>query len=43
MDSQRLSVHPLVLMGITEHYTRALYRDIANRKHVRVIGLIMGV
>lgn len=39
MDKSKISVHPLVVMSISDHYTRALYRQGAS---VKVIGVVLG-
>jgi hypothetical protein len=40
MDKSKISVHPLVVMSISDHYTRALYRQGSNS--VKVIGVVLG-
>jgi COP9 signalosome complex subunit 6 len=42
MDKQKIQVHPLVVMTISDHYTRALYRQPKDRP-IRVIGLVLGL
>jgi COP9 signalosome complex subunit 6 len=41
MDKSKISVHPLVVMSISDHYTRALYRQ-GKQNATRVIGLVLG-
>ena len=41
MDKQRIQVHPLVVMTISDHYTRALYRQHKDLP-TKVIGLVLG-
>ena len=41
MDKSKISVHPLVVMSISDHYTRALYRQ-GKQNTTRVIGLVLG-
>ena len=42
MDKQKIQVHPLVVMTISDHYTRALYRQYKSQP-TRVIGLVLGL
>lgn len=43
MDKQKISVHPIVVMSISDHYTRALYRQSKDKQHTtRVLGLVLG-
>lgn len=42
MDKQKIQVHPLVVMTISDHYTRALYRQHKNQP-TKVIGLVLGL
>ena len=41
MDSIKIYVHPLVVMSISDHYTRALYRQ-PKGKTVKVSGFVIG-
>ena len=41
MDSST-ALHPLVVMNMSDHYTRAQYRQKKKAGEIRVVGLILG-
>ena len=41
-ETQRIQLHPLVVMNIADHLTRAKYRQEPGKAGYRVIGCILG-
>ena len=41
-ESLQIQIHPLVVLNVADHYTRAKYRLEAGQSAFRVIGLIFG-
>ena len=37
---EKLAVHPLVIMNMSDHFTRAIYRQ--KQQVIRVMGFILG-
>ena len=42
VENQKIELHPLVVMNVSEHYTRAKYRREPGSKGYRVIGIVLG-
>ncbi len=42
MSELNIAVHPLVVLNLSDHFTRSRYRDHANDKASRVVGILLG-